>query len=84
MMSIEILNEVTRRLPDSSWLVQFNLREQQLRVAGYADNPANLIRLLEQSPTLSNVRFTSPVTKDPREQKDRFNLSAEVASGRQP
>jgi general secretion pathway protein L len=83
MPSIELLDEVTRRLPDSSWLLQFTFREEDLRVAGYADDPSQLIRLLEQSPVLSDVRFASPVTRDPRVEKDRFNLSAHVALRRE-
>ncbi|MNG37208.1 hypothetical protein D3C84_1244880 [compost metagenome] len=36
-----------------------------------------MISLFEQSQTLQNVSFASPITSNPRTQKDRFSLLAE-------
>lgn len=75
----ELLNEVTRLLPDDTWVVQFSRRDDQLTLSGFSAKASALIGLLEQSDLLADVRFRSPVNLDPRLQLERFNLSAVVA-----
>lgn len=77
-VSLAILNEVTLRVPDGSWLLRFIVKEGELRIIGFADEPSRLVRNLEESPMLSSVRFAAPVTRDPRLQMDRFNLTAKI------
>ena len=76
----ELLNEVTRLLPDDTWVVQFSRRDNQLTLSGFSAKASALIGLLEQSDLLTGVRFRSPVNLDPRLQLERFNLSAVVAT----
>ena len=71
-------------MPDDSWLLQFTVRGGELRLAGYSDDPSNLIRLLDASPNLTDVGFGAPVTRDQRIGKDRFNLTAKIRKGGQP
>lgn len=75
---IALLDEVTHRLPDDAWLIQFALRGNRLNLAGYADKPTELIGLLEDSEEIGAVAFISPVVVDPRVQRERFNLQAQV------
>ena len=74
-----LLDEVTKRLPDNTWVIQFGRRGASLVVAGYSAKPSSLISLLEQSELFDEVRFSSPVTKDPRIGMDRFNISASIS-----
>lgn len=76
-----ILAEVTRLLPDHTWVLKFALRDGQVTVAGYSAQPASLIAILEASPLFTEVRFSSPVTLDQRVGLERFNLSAVLATG---
>ena len=76
---VEILDEVTRRLPDEHWLISYSFRNGTVRLAGYSDDPSSVLRLLEQSGLFSEARFAAPVTMDPRIGKERFNLIATVA-----
>ena len=76
----ELLNEVTRLLPDDTWVVQFSRRDDQLTLSGFSAKASALIGLLEQSDLLTDVRFRSPVNLDPRIQLERFNLSAAVVA----
>jgi hypothetical protein len=39
---------------------------------------------LEQSPLLTDVRFRSPVTTDPRIGAERFDISVRVVGGLEP
>ncbi|MCH8809998.1 MAG: PilN domain-containing protein [Proteobacteria bacterium] len=77
----ELLDEVTRVLPDHTWVLKFGLRDGRLTLSGYSAKPSSLIGLLERSEMLSEVRFSSPVTMDQKIGLERFNLTA-VLSGR--
>ncbi|MGH6891710.1 MAG: PilN domain-containing protein [Dongiaceae bacterium] len=76
-----LLAEVTRLLPDDTWLVQMRWQGDKLVLAGFSPSAAALIAGLEDSPILADVRFGSPVTVDPRVGRERFNISADVAAG---
>lgn len=75
---IDVLDETTRLLPDSTWVTQFRLQKEQLTLSGYAVAASTLIEVLEASPILSHVRFASPVTVDSKQGLERFNLSAQL------
>ncbi|MFQ5773845.1 MAG: PilN domain-containing protein [Kiloniellaceae bacterium] len=74
----EILDEVTRLLPDHTWVLKFGLRDNKLVLSGYSAKPSALIGLLEDSEMLAGVRFSSPVTMDQKVGLERFNLTASV------
>jgi general secretion pathway protein L len=74
----ELLNEISRLLPDHTWVVQFSWHEGGVSLSGYSKEPSALIGLLEQSEMLDSVRFNSPVTLDQRLGLHRFNLAASV------
>lgn len=75
-----LMAELTKRLPDDTWLVQFRWQGDKLLIAGFSPAAAALIAGLEESELLSEVRFGSPVTADPRVGQERFNISAAVAA----
>jgi len=77
---IKVLDETTQRLPDDTWVSQFRLEKGQLTLSGYSAAASNLIEVLEASPLLTQVRFVSPVTLDPKQGVERFNLSAQIAA----
>ncbi|HMB77189.1 MAG TPA: PilN domain-containing protein, partial [Kiloniellaceae bacterium] len=76
--AVEILDVVSRALPDNTWLLQLVYRDGSLRLSGYSQEPSALIRLLEKTELLKEVRFSSPVTMDPRLGRERFNIIASV------
>jgi general secretion pathway protein L len=75
-----LLNDVSERLPDDTWLIQLRVDGNQLTLSGFSPTAASLIAGLEDSPMLSEVRFGSPVTVDPRVGRERFNLFAVVTA----
>jgi general secretion pathway protein L len=79
-MLIEILNETTRLMPDNTWVTHFRLYGDQLTLAGNSAAASALIEALESSPKLSQVSFASPITFDPKQGVERFNLSAAVVA----
>lgn len=71
------LDELTRLLPDTTWLSRFELSDVRVRMEGESAEASALLALFEQSKRLQNVSFASPITSNPRTQKDRFSLLAE-------
>jgi len=78
----ELLDEVTRRVPDDSWVMQFRVEGNELVLSGYSPHASALIGLLEDSEMLEQVRFCSPVTFDQRLGAERFTLSAAITHRR--
>ena len=78
-LTLEIINELTRILPDDTWINRLNIKGREVEIQGQSASAAALIPLIESSDSLRNPRFRSPVTKIPRLNTERFHLSAEVA-----
>lgn len=75
-----VLKELTGLLPDSTWLSRFELNGERVRLEGESAEASGLIGLFEHAQTLQNVSFASPITSNPRTQKDRFSLIGELRS----
>jgi general secretion pathway protein L len=79
---VSIIDEVTRRIPDQSWLTSYAYQDGMIKLTGYSDDPSNLLRQLEMSEMFSDVRFAAPVTMDSRVERERFNISMTVVAAR--
>lgn len=80
---VEILNELTAILPDSTWLSRLEIKGGEIHLQGVSGSASSLIALIEESKTFADVRFQSPVTQDTRTGRERFHLSARI-SGQTP
>ncbi|MCX5904145.1 MAG: PilN domain-containing protein, partial [Proteobacteria bacterium] len=62
---LKILEELTRLIPDDSWLTdfEFNGDEKKIILSGYSTSASKLIPILEDSKLFEKVKFTSPITK---------------------
>lgn len=81
-VAIDVLEEVSRILPDDTWLVRLELHGRRLRLQGFTFEAPALIGLLEDSPLLANANFISPVVRDPRFGRFQFSIEADVVGGR--
>lgn len=81
---VALIDEVTRVVPDDTWVSRFEIRGSVLRIHGESESASSLIALLEGSDRLYDVAFASPVTKNPRTSNDRFSIEARIASGESP
>ena len=79
---VGVLNELTRLLPDNTRLTRATLKQGRLTLSGYSASASALIAVLERSDQLTSVRFSSPVTTDPRLDLERFNITADVRGRR--
>ena len=73
-----IIRELTDVLPDNTWLNRLDIDGTQFQIQGQSETAALLIQLIESSPLLYNVRFSSSVVKVPRSITEQFHISADV------
>lgn len=78
---LAVLKELTRLLPDDTWLERFEMKEERIRIQGMSEDASPLIELLENSPLMQNVSFDSPIVKDTRTERFRFQIVAELMQG---
>jgi len=79
--AIEVLEEISRLLPDTVWLSDFRMEGETLDISGLAKSGAALPPLFERSAIFADASLTAPLTLDPREDKERFSLRVRI---RQP
>ena len=75
---LAVLAEVTRLMPDSSWVTSLQFQDGTVQLNGSSAAANALIPLLERSPMLANAQFRSPVTQDPVHGGEQFFLSADL------
>ena len=78
-LALEVIDELTRILPDDTWLNRLDIKRREVQIQGQSASAAALIPLIESSDLLRNPSFRSPVTQIPRSNTERFHLSAEIA-----
>ncbi len=74
---IEVVNELTRLLPDDTWLYQLSLKGSGVNIQGESSGATVLLNALESSPLYSKASFRSPVTQNARTSRERFDIAVE-------
>ena len=83
VMAVEVINEVSRILPDHTWLTRIDLSGDQLQLQGQSEASSSLIGIIESSPMFENAAFASPVVQVSGTESDRFLLSANAIRSRE-
>jgi len=83
-MVMQFIDEMTRVIPDGTWISQLNIQGREIQVQGQSPAAASLIGLIEESASFTNPQFRSPVTQVPRSNLERFHLSADWAGAGDP
>ncbi|QIK36674.1 pilus assembly protein PilM [Caldichromatium japonicum] len=81
---LELLRELTERLPNDTWVQNLEFGPEQIEIRGESGQASALIAILEQSPLIEGVAFGSPVTQIAQTGKERFNISFRYTSGERP
>lgn len=76
---VEILDELSRRLPDSTYLEKLSVEDDQLQMIGQSSDASALVGQLEGSKLWRSPALTGALQPDPRTHRDRFTLSAQLA-----
>jgi general secretion pathway protein L len=77
--ALEVLDDLTRRLPDSAWLDILTLDDSGgLDIKGEAAKAAGLVDTLSSSGLLQEPKLQGVIQPDPATGKERFELVARV------
>ncbi len=75
---VETLNELSRVLPDDTYLERLHTSNGTVTLTGLSEQAAGLIVKLQESPMLRNPALAGSINPDPRIGKDRFTITAEI------
>jgi general secretion pathway protein L len=70
------LSELTRLLPDDTWLDRLSLSTKKVTMSGHSASSSNVIRVLEGSQLFATPAFDAPVTQNSETGKDEFTITA--------
>lgn len=75
-MTVAKLAEI---IPDDTYLDELDLLEAGARISGTSTDAPRLIKVLEADDSLSDVKFSAPVTRQP-DGRDHFDITANLVS----
>ena len=78
---IETLEELTRILPDDTWVRTLDIKGKELAIQGETASSVKLVGLFEQSSRFKDATFRSPLVKGQAQGVEIFSLALQV---RQP
>ncbi|GLI34771.1 PilN domain-containing protein [Desulforhabdus amnigena] len=74
----ELLTLLSNATPDDTWLNYFSLRKGQMMLRGESKSAIKYLSDLSKIEGFQDVRFASPVTRNPASDEERFNLNLQV------
>ena len=75
---VDLLRELTLILPMDTWVERLQIKGDSLQINGQSTKASALVGIIEASDLLDSAGFLSPVTTDPRSNKERFLLGAHI------
>jgi general secretion pathway protein L len=77
--TVEVLDELGRRLPDSTYLEKLSIEGDQILLIGQSSEASALVGQLEGSKLWRSPALTGALQPDPRTSRDRFTMTAQLA-----
>lgn len=81
LMLVRLLSEVTRVLPNGSWIFDFECRDGEIRISGFSDSASSLIALFDASPLFGDAQFRAPLMQGSNAGQERFDMSFKIRKG---
>jgi Tfp pilus assembly protein PilN len=78
---LQLLEQLTRLLPDGTWLQQLQISQDTVEIYGYSNRAADLVPPLENSSYFTQVEFASPITRD-NQNKEVFRIRMRLKEAR--
>ena len=79
---VQILDELTRLLPETVYLNEFSVDGDTVDISGFAKRSAELVPLLERSKMFAGAALSAPVTFDESRDKERFSYRLRLRQAR--
>lgn len=80
--TVELIDELSKRLPDSTYLEKLAIEDNSLLVMGLSREASSLIARMQGTPLWRTPALTGAVQPDPTTGRDRFTLTAEIGPPR--
>jgi hypothetical protein len=78
---LEVLKAVAELTPPQTWIKNFNIKKNRLKVTAEGGSAVKTMGKWRQSPLFLEVKLISPVTKN-RQQRERFTVEMKLAGGK--
>jgi len=78
---LQMLQELTKLLPNGTWLQELHISEDTVEINGNSDHAAELVPPLENSPYFTQVEFTAPITRD-NQNREVFRIRMRLRQAR--
>jgi len=75
---VAILADVSRTLPDGTWISEFDMTGNKIRIEGFSHSASDLIAVFDRSGRFANAQFAAPVTQGASPGVERFDLTFEI------
>lgn len=82
--AIEVLDELSRRLPDGTYLEKMSIEGDRLVVIGLSQEASSLVAKLQGSPLWRSPALSGALQPDQARRRDRFTLTAQLVGGAAP
>jgi general secretion pathway protein L len=82
--TLEVMDELSRRLPDNTYLEKLAIENNHLLLIGLSGEVPSLVARLEGSKLWRKPALAGALQRDPRSQRDRFSLTAELIDATPP
>lgn len=76
--TVEVLDELTRRLPDSTYIEKVSIEGERVMIIGLSSEAPRLVERLQTSKLWHSMNLTGALLPDPAKGKDRFTLAGEL------
>ncbi|WP_246022973.1 PilN domain-containing protein [Cognatilysobacter terrigena] len=76
--AVEVMDEVSRRLPDGTYLEKLAMEGDRLTLIGLSNEAPSLVNRLEGAPLWHSPALAGALQPDPATNRDRFTLTAEL------
>jgi general secretion pathway protein L len=73
-----VIDELSRRLPDNTYLEKLSLEDQRMMLIGLSSEAPALISRLQGAPYWRSPALAGALQPDPTSGRDRFTLTAEL------
>jgi general secretion pathway protein L len=75
---VAVIDELTRVLPDDTWLYRFRITGEEVQTFGYSAAASNLIAPIDTSDMFRTPQFLAPLMRDQRIDAERFHISFQI------
>lgn len=73
-----LIEALSRSLPDTAYLDEFEIYDNEARIVGKSADPTGLIGTLESTPEFEDVRFSAPTTREDGQTLGTFSIVGKV------